>query len=75
MENSLANYPRVLVSQAVLDAYEKSERKTLNLLALLKEDIDGAWFVDFLLAASNLELIPEISASLYDKAKNMKMTI
>lgn len=69
MENALANYPRVLVSQVVLDAYEKCDKKTLNLHGLLKEDIDGAWFVDYLLAAPNLELIPEISASLYDKAK------
>lgn len=70
MESTLANYPRVLVSQAILEAYEKCENKTLNLHALIKEDFDGAWFVDFLLAAPNLNLIPEISASLCDKAKS-----
>lgn len=70
MESSLANYPRVLVSRTILEAYDNCESKTLNLLALLKEDFDGAWFVDFLLAAPNLNLIPEISASLNDKARS-----
>ena len=35
---------------------------------MIKQDIDGYWFVDYLLAAPNLQLIPQISASLAHKA-------
>ena len=35
---------------------------------MIKQDIDGYWFVDYLLAAPNLQLIPQISASLARKA-------
>lgn len=69
MESFLANYPRVLVSPNILKLYEECENKTLNLYALIKKDNDGAWFVDYLMAAPNLKLIPEISASLFDKSK------
>lgn len=69
IENSLANYPRVLISDEVIEAYSKCENSSINLFSLIKKDYDGVWFVDFLLAAPNLKLIPEISASLYDKAK------
>lgn len=70
LESTVANYPRVLVSKDVFNQYEKCESKTLNLYALIKEDFDGVWFVDYLLAAPNLSLIPEISASLRDKASD-----
>lgn len=75
MESSVANYPRVLVSKQVLDVYEKSDSKSLNLYALIKQDFDGIWFVDFFTAAPNLSLIPEISASLRDKALSSKNDI
>ena len=68
IENSVANYPRVIVSPQIIKDYEKCEEKSINLFALIKEDIDGLWFVDYLMAAPNIALIPEISASLADKA-------
>ena len=68
IENSIANYPRVIVSPKIIKDYENCEEKSINLFALIKEDIDGLWFVDYLMAAPNIALIPEISASLADKA-------
>lgn len=68
IENNIANYPRVIVSSNLISTYEKCEEKTINIFALIKEDIDGLWFVDYLMAAPNVTLIPEISASLADKA-------
>lgn len=68
IENSIANYPRVIVSPKIIKDYEKCEEKSINLYALIKEDIDGLWFVDYLMAAPNIMLTPEISASLADKA-------
>ena len=68
IESSLAYYPRVIVTQKIIELYDKCSRKTINLYAMIKEDNDGAWFVDYLLAAPNLKLIPAISASLRDKA-------
>ena len=68
IEHSLANYPRVIVTQKIIELYDKCNSKTINLYSMIKEDNDGLWFVDYLLAAPNLELIPAISASLRDKA-------
>lgn len=68
IENNIANYPRVIVTSQIINQYEKCEEKSINLFALIKEDIDGLWFVDYLMAAPNILLIPEISASLADKA-------
>ena len=68
IENNLANYPRVIVSQSVIDAYEKCQEKSINIFAMIKQDKDGYWFVDFLTAAPNITLIPQISASLVQKA-------
>ena len=68
IENTIANYPRVVVSSKIIKEYENCEEKRINLFALIKEDIDGLWFVDYLMAAPNITLIPEISASLADKA-------
>ncbi len=68
IENNIANYPRVIVSPKIIKDYEKCEEKSINLFALIKEDIDGLWFVDYLMAAPNITLIPEISACLADKA-------
>lgn len=61
MEDGLAIYPRVVVSPKLLSAYEKCEKKSLNLYAMLDEDNDGLWFVNFFLAAPNLNLIPDIA--------------
>ena len=68
IENSLANYPRVIVSQKVNDEYENCQEKSLNLFAMIKQDVDGYWFVDYLTAVPNIQLIPKISASLAHKA-------
>ena len=68
IENNLANYPRVIVTQKVIESYDTCSSKTVNLYSIIKEDNDGLWFVDYFLAAPNLEIIPAISASLRDKA-------
>ncbi len=67
IENNLANYPRVIMSNKLLDVYEDCKRKSLNLYALIKEDFDGLWFVDFFLATPNLNLIPTIAEFLAEK--------
>jgi len=67
MENSLANYPRVIISKKILSMYEELNTKSFNLSALLKQDIDGLYFIDFLLAAPNIKLIPTISEILSEK--------
>lgn len=68
IENNLANYPRVIISKKILEAYEGCKQKCLNLYALIQEDNDGLWFVDFFLAAPNLTLIPTIANILEEKA-------
>ena len=68
IENNLANYPRVVVSKKILKTYDECKNKSLNLYALIKEDFDGLWFVDFMLAAPNLTLIPTIAKILQEKA-------
>jgi len=68
IENNLANYPRVIVSKKILNAYDECKNKSLNLYALIKEDFDGLWFVDFMLAAPNITLIPTIARILQEKA-------
>lgn len=61
IENNLANYPRIVLSNKLLEKYENCKKESLNLFALIKKDFDGLWFVDFLLAAPNLKMIPTIS--------------
>lgn len=68
IESRLANYPRVIVSQKVIDEYEGCQEKSINLFAMIKQDMDGYWFVDYLMAAPNIQLIPQISASLAHRA-------
>lgn len=68
IENNLANYPRVIVSQKVIDTYNQCQERNINIYALIKQDKDGCWFVDYLSAAPNITLIPQISASLLKKA-------
>lgn len=75
MESVIASFPRVIVSKKALDAYEKCDSISLNLYALLELDFDGAWFVNFFLAVPNLELIPEMSACLQDKASSCNTDI
>ena len=67
IENNLANYPRVIISDKVLKKYEDCKIKELNLYALIKEDFDGLWFVDFIIAAPNLKQIPTISGILNER--------
>lgn len=68
MESNYANYPRVLISQELLNTYDRCEKKSINLYPLLKKDFDGVWFVNFFLAVPNLKLIPEISRSLREQS-------
>lgn len=67
IENNLANYPRVILADKILRKFEDCEKKALNLYALIKKDFDGLWFVDFILAAPNLKMIPTISEFLGEK--------
>lgn len=67
IENSLANYPRVVLSDKLLLRYNEYKKATLNLEALIKKDFDGLWFVDFIFIAPNLKMIPRISEFLSDK--------
>lgn len=64
IESILAHFPRIIVSQEVIDHYEKGKNKELNLFALIKQDADGYWFIDYFMAAPNLRLIPELSVRL-----------
>jgi len=59
IENNLANYPRIIISQKLLKEYELCKQKEINLYDFIKEDFDGLWFINFLLAAPNIELIPK----------------
>lgn len=69
IENNLANYPRVVISKKIFDAYEECDKKSFNLCALVKEDFDGLCFVDFWIAAPNLDNIPMIAKFLEENAK------
>lgn len=69
IENSLANYPRVIVSQKVLDAFDQCKQDSLNIYALIEKDFDGYWFVEYFTAAPNITLIPQISDNLKHKAQ------
>ena len=64
IEDKLANYPRVIVSQKVICEYERCQEKSLNLYSMIKQDIDGYWFIDYLLAVPNIRIIPLLSDSL-----------
>lgn len=67
IENNLANYPRVILSEKLLRKYETCKFETLNLYSLIQEDFDGLWFVDYYYAAPNLKMIPLIAESLSEK--------
>ena len=69
IENNLANYPRVIVSQKVIDAFDQCKQKSLNLDCMIEKDFDGYWFVDYFIAAPNITLIPQISDNLKYKAQ------
>ena len=58
----------MVVSQSVIDEYELCQEKSLNMFAMIEQDTDGLWFVDSMTAVPNLQLIPQISASLTHKA-------
>lgn len=68
IEDKLANYPRVIVSQKVIDTYEKQKEKDINLFAFIRQDQDGYWFIHYLIAAPNIKLIPTLSANLAEEA-------
>lgn len=70
MESSYAIFPRVIVSEKTINTYQTEKDTSINLFSMIKQDADGLWFVDYLLAAPNLQLIPEMSESLRDKASS-----
>jgi hypothetical protein len=66
IENRLAIYPRIVVSRKLLNEYESHIQESLNLYAFIKEDFDGLWFIDFLLAVPNLKIIPKTAEILQE---------
>ena len=69
IENELAIYPRVIVDNKVIDAFANCKQIGLHIEGEIKRDFDGYWFVDYLSAAPNIKLIPQISAVLQEKAQ------
>jgi len=59
IEKNLAYYPRIIISDHVLKEYDSNKQKEINLYAFIKKDFDGLWFINFLLAAPNIKLIPK----------------
>ena len=72
IESNIAIYPRIVVSEKVVDLYDKNKNHTLNLHAFLRRDFDGVLFVDYLIACPNLAVIPQISESLKEKFQPYK---
>lgn len=73
IENQIANYPRVIVSDKVLKKYEKGkDSSAFPLEALIQKDDDGLWFLDFLLAAPNLDLMPSESEIIKERTNELK---
>jgi hypothetical protein len=70
LENNLANYPRVLVSKSVIDKYDMYREKTLNIQAFIDKDLDGMWFVDYMMACVNIKSMPNASESIKDTVKS-----
>ena len=66
IENSIANYPRVVISQKMIDAYEKCKNTKIDLFTLIKQDNDGCWFVDYIKIMPSVRLIPKMAAHLGD---------
>ena len=66
IESNLANYPRIIFSNKLLKKYDSCEQKTLNLYALLEQDFDGLWFVDYIIGSYNITTIPIISKTLQE---------
>ena len=69
LENNLAVYPRIIVSRRLVNLFDDSREKTLNLYAFIKKDFDGLFFVDFLRALPNIDAIPQIAESLMEKTQ------
>lgn len=70
IEETLANYPRVIVDTKVLQAFDETKNDSLNIYALLKKDFDGLWYINYYYAVPNIKLIPPMSKSLSDMLKN-----
>lgn len=73
IENQIANYPRVIISDLLIEKYEKgNDSSAFPLNALIQKDDDGLWYLDFLLAAPNLKLIPMESEIIKERTKGLK---
>ena len=60
----------MIVLKKVIDTYERQEDVELNLSALIRQDTDGYWFVHYLVAAPNINLIPVLSNNLAEIASS-----
>lgn len=72
MENEIAIYPRILVSQELLNIYDSYKQKTINIYALIEKDFDGLWFADYMMAAPNLDNIPRLAEKLKEQINDYK---
>lgn len=70
IENTIANYPRVIIDSEVIKAYDNADETRINLYAIIKKDFDGFWYVNFYWAQPSLKLIPQLSISLQDMLRN-----
>lgn len=68
IENTIACYPRIIISPQIIDRYNSSDEKSINILSLLEQDSDGLWFVDFLMAVPNIRIIPNLSFAILQLA-------
>lgn len=70
MENGLAIFPRVLVSQMVFEKYDAKLNNSINIYAFVEKDLDGLWFVDYMSACVNITVMPQVAESLKDIVKS-----
>lgn len=73
IENSLAVFPRVIISKEVIKKYDREKKESsLNLNAMIVKDKDGLDYINFLLAHPNIKAIPQISKILKNIVDEMK---
>ena len=73
LENDVAIYPRIIMSNELLKLYNENKGEGLNLYALIQEDFDGYWFLDFLVAFPSITNIPTINKVLLNQSINYQL--
>jgi len=68
LENEVAVYPRIILSKGLLKTYNANKSKGLNLYALIQEDFDGYWYLDFFSAVPSITNIPIFNTILTNQA-------